>query len=251
MIRALVHRAHDGFARGGDGRPGRVAFVGGWEGLADAIRFGTRDWRALRELAEAGQAVQWETAHAIGGGLWTWSERRGVEGRPGEVAFVLGDCLLPGFAAALARGDRAHALSARMARRLIPELRTEPPVAAAPARFHGAVWNLHRIVLVELVDRAVELHRQGGISIPEERWCELADQARLPRGLLAAVRASFLCGDGDAPPFLGLAAAGLWTLADQHAPERAFIAEAGRRRDEGGANARLAVARKSRRRSRG
>jgi hypothetical protein len=246
LIRTLVLRAH-AQAEAGDGDARRVAFDGGWSALADALGH-NRDFAALRDLLEAGASVRWDTPAAKGAGWWTFTERRGSRAGPGEIAFIVGEVLAPHHAMALAEHG-ANSLPARIARRLVPELRAEPPVSALRSNDHGAAWNLHRLLLVELVDGAEALHLHGAVPITDRRWAELAKQAGVPAGNLPRLLDSWRAGDDAAPPLVAEPDAGTFTLADEHKPERDFIADGGRRRYEGRLNGRAGMAKKARQRS--
>ena len=246
LIRKLVLQAH-AQAEAGDGDARRVAFEGGWSALADALGH-NRDFAALRDLLEAGASVRWDTPAAKGAGWWTFTERRGSRAGPGEIAFIVGEVLAPHHAMALAEHG-ADSLPARIARRLVPELRSEPPVSALRSNDHGAAWNLHRLLLVELVDHAEPLHLKGAVPIAGRRWAELAKQAGVPAGNLPKLLDSWRTGDAVAPPLVAELEAGAFTLADAHKPERDFIADGGRRRYEGRLNGRAGMAKKGRQRS--
>jgi len=244
MIHAFVHRAFSAHEAGA-GDPRRIAFPGGWSGLADAIGYREPSFEKLQLIARAGQAVEWQTRDLRAGGLWTWSAKRGSRTRgPGEVAFVLGDALLPGLAAAMADGGNARTLSARMARRLVPELRYEPPTGAVRDNEAGAVWTLQRLFVLEMADRADEYFKAGSIAMTPERWRELCDQARVPSSVLDRVLDSWRAGDAEAPALLTEPEPGRFDLAPIHELERGFLAEAGQRRVEGRANAALGRAKK-------
>ena len=235
LIRALVLGSHDAWVSE-DPHFFRVAFEGGWSGLAEAIGYKTRNFEVLKQLAHAGQCVQWEHKHGRSGGLWTWRERRGSWAAPGEVAFNLSDVMLPGHAATMA----GQSDSARMARRLVPELREAPPVSVARPNEQGGVWTLHRIMLVELVDQAEHMARDGGAVLKGDWWRLKAKAAGLPTApdYIDRVRGSWLAGDDDAPPLLEQVGCDRYTLASSHLLERLFIEEGGRRRIEGRANGR-------------
>jgi hypothetical protein len=231
LIRALIHRSHDAWNRG-DQDPRRVAFEGGWQGLLNFLRVSQKDHALVKAIAQAGHCIQWEKATIEGGGLWTWSERRGTKKAPGEVAFTLGDALTPGYADVLSRGSK-H-LSDRIARRLVPELRYEPPMGGARERDHGPIWTLHRLMLLELVDRAEDLAARGGVVITRPRWLELAHIAGVSDSIVDRTLDAWVAGETDtSPSLLARVDGSAWTLADKHAPERDFIAAGGAKRTEG------------------
>lgn len=231
LIRALVHRSHDAWNRG-DQDPRRVVFERGWEGLAAAIGVGEKYQPQLKQITQAGQHIVWQTPHVKGGGLWTFSERRGSRARGAEVAFVLGEALSPGYGSELGR-EGGHSLAARGARRLVPELRFEPPMGPTRENEHGAIWTLHRLMLLELVDNAEDLYRRGAVAIAPSRWDELAEQARLTRRVLGRVLGAWQAGESERAPALLARSGDEWTLADPHEPERDFIADGGAKRSHG------------------
>lgn len=240
LVRSLVHRAHDQYEAGtGDFR--HVRYEGGFAALLETVGLGPNYGETIREIAEAGQAIRWHASHAEGGGFWTWTHQRGARGRQGHVSFVLGEVLLPGNATAMRiRGNQSAA--ARMARRIIPELRGEVPIPAglSPDK-HGAAWTLHRMMLVELVDHARDLATAGFASIPTSRVTELARSAGLTRpDDLARVLDAFTNGAGNVAPIFKRDGDG-WTLADYHARERDYIADLGKRQATGQAGGKLAA----------
>ena len=232
LIRALIHRSHDAWNRG-ETLPNRVAFQGGWAGLLKAIGCDSRNnYETLKAIAQAGQCIVWETPHAKGEGLWLWSERRGTKKAPGEVAFTLGDALTPGYADVLTRsGD---SLPARIARRLVPELRYEPPMGGARERDQGPIWTLQRLMLLELVDQAEQLAADGRVIITQPRWVELARAAGVSTTIIARTLDAWIAGESEtAPQLIKRIDTDAWTLANPHAPERDFIAAGGLERTAG------------------
>lgn len=239
LVRALILGGFDAFERG-DAVPNRVGFRGGMRAMLEAIGLGPNYGDQIRDIARAGQCIEWTTPHVHVGGLWTWGERRGTRAGPGEVWFTLGDALLPGYAATMT----GKALSARMARRLVPELRLEPPTGNIDTSAHGAVWVLHRLWLLHFVDHAEKLAAAGFAPLNRERRAELARQAGLRPNLLERVMDAFVAGDDKAPPLLKRETDGrdeLWTLSDSHEFERDFIVQAGHARVSGRKNGRTGV----------
>lgn len=232
LIRTLVHRSHEAWNRG-EPLANRVTFQGGWGGLLRDIGSDSRNnYETIKAIAVAGQCIVWETPHAQGGGLWMWTERRGTKKAPGEVAFTLGDALTPGYADALTRtGD---SLPARVARRLVPELRYEPPMGGARERDQGPIWTLQRLMLLELVDKAEQLATDGGVEIKQTRWLELARDAGVGATILERTLDAWMAGESEqAPALIELVERDRWTLASPHTPERNFIIEGGRERAAG------------------
>ena len=207
------------------------------------MRHKTRDWTLLKELAVAGQCVQWSNKVGCGGGWWTYSEQRGSCAAPGEVAFIVGEALAPHMAVMMSQAG-SKSLSARCARRLVPELRHEPPVQSMRPNEYGAVWTLHRLLMVYLVDHAEALYEQGSVLLPLDQWRLLAQEAGVPRAALPRLIDSWRSGDDKTPPLIKEVAPDAITLADDHGPEREFIVQAGRQRVQGRRRGRAGKARK-------
>ncbi len=226
LVRSLVLRAHDQWIGNPDGRHDLVEFDGGLQGLGRAIGFRSKTTKRLEALAAAGSALHFMTPGAYHGGLWTYSITRGSHhGGPGRVSFKLAEALCPGYVHTLAKGGAQ--------RRLVPELRHAPPVSGVGRpNEQGAVWTMHRLMLVDLVDQAESMLQRGGAHIGPDRWIQLARQSMLPVRCVDAVIDTWLHGDDDAPSLLERRN-GLWTLADEHAPERAFIEAGGEARIRG------------------
>ena len=110
------------------------------------------------------------------------------------------------------------------------------------------MWTLHRLFLVELVDRALELFRDGAVLIDRKRMAKLARRARLPEQHLDYVLDCWLAGDNRAPPLLMSPDPNAWTLADAHMAEREFIVQGGARRKMGAQSGEKGRQRKTKRR---
>jgi len=239
MVKSFVLTAHRQ-EEAGEALFNRVQYDGGWSGLAEAVGHSGRDLSDLKALAKMGQHVNWQSRDGThrGGGWWTWTEKRGGPGAPGYVRFNLADCFVPGFASSLKRDD-GHALSAREARRLVPELPYEPPTGAVNERSQGAVWTLHRLFLVDLVDRAEELARTGLVVVSEDRWRELAKLSGLPLRLLPHVLNSWTEGESEKAPKMVERDGDGWRLAlDVYRLEHEFLVDGGRKRIESKAKGR-------------
>lgn len=238
-LKTMIHRSHDEWLRGGeDARV--VEFQGGWQGMCEAIGLPptSANTQTLQDLAVAGQVVQWSTPHVDAGGFWTWGAKRGSKAAPGHVRFTLGDAMYPGRAAELAEQARkgqltnGNSIGARKARRIVPELRFNPPTDAVRGNEKGPALIFHRLLLVEMVDEAVQMHTQGGILLTPARRDELGMRAGLPRSVIDKVWDSWQADESEQSPALIKREGDRWTLADAHAPEREFIESGGRARGE-------------------
>lgn len=228
-----------------DPEPDRVAILGGWGGLADLLGCGNGRHNDLRALVAFGAAVQWR--HPIVGELgrlWTADETAAAPGRGAEVVFAVGGAMLPGNASRLAK-QAGNSMAARCAKFLVPELAHEPPIAGLPTRLRGRAWTVARLVVAVLAKGSMQLACGGAVALD---WPALARTARLPARQLSAVRAAFLCGDGEAPPLLTEPHPGQFALADAHADARDCLADLGHTRlFRGHSGARAAAVRAGRR----
>jgi hypothetical protein len=236
LVKSLVLTAHAQAAAGDT--DARVVAFAGWSALAEALKWTNRDYSTLKALALAGASVAWhERGGTHGGGWWSYEAER--QGRRFKVSFSLSPRLLPKHGAELAH-DAGSSIEAREARRLIPELRYEPPIGGLNERSHGAAWNLHRLFLVELVDKAEELAQDGAVVIPERRWLELANLAGLPEVHLGRLLASWHEGESEEAPALVESSDRAYRLAERpHSPEHDFIVDGGKMRIQGRRGGRL------------
>ncbi len=223
LLREVVLRAHEQFMAGDvDARV--VAFRGGLAGLAERLGLNSKKHcSTLLDLLRAGQHVAFADPNVEIGGLWTFALRRGNSSRgAGEVRVVVGDALCPGLVVDVS-GQRP---SKREARRLVPELRWEPPVGNMSPNLHGRIWVLHRLLLVHMVDRAEELVGDEGLVIPPQSWGELAQRAGMSPTHMRRLHSIWLNGDDRNPPLLERLD-GRWNLADAHWDARTFIRHGG------------------------
>jgi len=213
--------------------PRRVDFVGGWEAFAGEMGLTSRHHHEqARHVLKLGQHVEWQARHGhAGGGWWTWMYKRGSRAGPGLVRAVLGDMLLPGYAVHMAEmGGRSHL--AREARRLVPELRHEPPLSQLSGGEEGPGMLLQRLFVVALVDGAEHLATRGLVEIPEDEWRRMTADAGVSASRLGRVLDSWAAGDDRAPPLLERDGWG-FTLANPHDLELLFLKEQGQQRING------------------
>ena len=225
LIKYFVLGVHDQFQQG---LPGShvLLFDGGFDALREKIngRKGGGVVRQIKNILEAGQHIYWKGDNGdVIAGLWTYSYRRGNRKASGEVRVTVGDSLAPGLVHSLP----GRTPSQRRRRRLIPELRFEPPVGVVRHNEQGAVWALHRLILLEMVTRCDELAADDGIIIQTPKWEALARRARLPTNNLNKVIESWVEGESDQAPALIERQGDLFTLAHPHQPELRFIVDNG------------------------
>lgn len=237
IIRGVVLKAWSQVEEGHHD-PRLLYFEGGWAGFADAMGLkSTHHHKAAENVLRLGQAIQWEGRNGhTGGGWWTFKAGRGSRAGPGYVEVVLGTTLLPGYAVELAHSGQSSGREQRRARRLVPELRHEPPLSALGGGLEGHGWTLMRLFVLALSDRAAQLAEGGLAHIAEADWNKMAASAGVPLARLPRVLDSWAAGDDEAPALLHRDGWG-FTLADKHELERTFIEETGRRSNKGKADA--------------
>lgn len=217
--------------------PGWVVFPGGWRGFRETLRIpeNPKGVRLGKDLVTAGHALRFSGRGYQVSGLWTSiSLKRGSRHRPGFLALYAGACFMPRFVNALPPDVRA-------VRWRVPELRHEPPVSTLNSKQQGPAWNLARLVMLELVEKAPQLLADGAVVISEPRWAQLGEVARVAnKQALECILERFTAGDDDAPPFL-VRDGDRWTLASPHRAEQEYILDGARTRA-----ARQATTRKSR-----
>jgi hypothetical protein len=234
LIKRFILTGHEQWMTGAR-EPSRLVYVGGFDALGKAIgQTSRRALAAFEEILTLGTGVQIDTPELKKiRGLWTFEWSPPAPGRPSRVVVKLADALMPGFVEA--DELKGNARSKREARRLVPELRFDPPVEMVDASSRGAVYAVHRMVLVQAVDEAERMAAGDGFSLSlDELRHELA---RFGGGSLARhaekVRDGWLTSDDTAPAMIQRVARDRYTLADEHEPERAFIEEGGRKRLNG------------------
>jgi hypothetical protein len=235
LVKLLILAGHDQVF-GGVIDPRTIVWVGGFEAIAEAI--GARSNKApneIRNLLLLGAEVHIDTPFVEAKGLWTWTHEKPVGRQRSTVRVTLSDALLPDYVerAELAGKDRSR----REARRLVPELRTGPPVSMVDPSSQGGVYAAHRVVLVRAVDEAPRVAAGDGFHLDLATLGETLRRFGGPALERKAerVREGWLSGDADAPPLLAAVDAGRdrYTLSDAHEVERTFIEEGGKRRTQG------------------
>lgn len=211
----------------------KVSFAHGWRGLAECIGDRRADPAALQELLYAGQSVHWTVNGYEYGGLWTFRAVRGNAHAPGLVTIVVGEALAPHFVLA-SEALAANTDTARKSRRLVPELRYEPPVLALRPNERGKAWLLHRRLLVEFVDRGPDLFNRGSVAISPALWTEMAREVGLPASSVSRLVDSWKSGESEEAPALVIEPQPEhYTLSAAHDVELGFILEGARRRIQG------------------
>lgn len=200
-------------ALAGDPRPGRLAFSGGLQALAQAMRLNSCEGDSLRSAIEALGAIKihWPNG-AEAGGLLHWQLTGAAPGRPARLLLELPDLWLPGYAARMK--THGSAVEDRLLVYLSEPHRRWGEVH--PRRRPGQerlALAIHRY----FAERSRELAEQGGLRLADPVWADLAEQARVRTrdGALAALRASFVAPQQpDLWPCLEDLPSGLVRLAD-------------------------------------
>lgn len=170
-----------GFNQWADGKDDfrRISSSGGYEGVAHQIGCGSG-----KNYSTDVKAILHAQAHGLfqfpQGGSGNMIALREDEwlrnGEPSQIIIVLGDILVPNFAHRLPKGEP---------RRLVPI--TDLPPLIGSANTHAAQAMLQLLVLEEFANQSDVLSERRCIHLSEEKWEELATQARLPRSSLIRV----------------------------------------------------------------
>lgn len=227
-MRHVVVQAHAQVAQGASD-PRRVQTPGGLKGLLDALEVSHRQVTELRELLDAGVGFRFANPALRGSGLWTWHEQAGGRYGRGSVTIIAGEPLLPHFVMELPQASRIE----RVARRLAPEILTDPPMKLLRRNDHGAALTMSRLVIVKMVQCSTDMARGQGVQITRDDWLDMARLAGLPAGVVDRLVESWLKGDDTAPALLRLVGPDRYELADAHRAERDFITAGGQLRLDG------------------
>ena len=232
MVRTLVHAGYDQAEAGVEDY--RVVSVpGGYAGLTERLELSAKYRKDVRLIAEAGARIEWRIGGRQGIAWWTLDAPvPGVtfahRGQGAEVTFTLGTMLLP-YAARRMRQQQTLADDA-IDRRLVPELRHDPPMYGR-GNEQAAIYTMARRFLTFMVDNGLALARDGGIVVTPDQWAQLAKDSGLPAVLALKVVRKWADGDGDtAPPLIEYLDGGLVRLSETYRAEHDFIVDGVRRR---------------------
>lgn len=236
LIRTLVYAGYDQAEAGVEDF--RVVCIdGGWSGLTDRLGLSSKHRKDVRLIAEAGARLEWVYGNRQGIAWWTLDgpaiEDGGViahRGRNAEVVFTLGTMLLP-YAGRKMKQQKNLGDDPRDWR-LVPELRSDPPMLRDNEQ--AQIYTMARRFLTLMVDRAVELARDGGLHITPDVWEDLAAKSGLPKKSAPKVVAKWADGDGDnRPPLIEYMPGGvLVRLSQAYQAEHDFIVSGGEKRSK-------------------
>lgn len=229
MLKAFILQGH---AQAAEDIPDYrvLTFDGGLEKLARLVGRTGKDNSNIRTWLEVGAAIRFKTTEIEVNGLWTWTLTPAAPGRRACLRIVLGDALLPGYVALDTLQGSARAK--REARRLIPELKADPPVQAVDPSLQGAVYAAHRAVIVAAVDDAPRMAAGDGFAFDPATVLERFG-GRVLANKSQTVLGGWLNGDDGAPPLLQRVGRDRYTLSDTHKAERDFIEAGGAARNQG------------------
>ena len=207
--------------------PRRLEIDGGWTSLAHTLGLPEQERDSVRAVVVAQAHCYFNLPHGMGGNLLTYQESRAVGRRRRLVTIVLGDALLPSYVFAVREALGNASQTARDARRLVP-LTGLPPFIGRRNE-HGQQATLSMLVTRELRLYAHQFATSGGVSIPLERWAELAAQARVRPAILGQLIDRWTNDGDDGAAFLTRVEAERFRLGEAYAPAHAFLLEAGQR----------------------
>ena len=197
----------------------RIEVQGGLRGLATLLGAPSAA-DDVRDVLHAQAHAQFTFARGARGNLLQYVETPAAPGRPALLVLVLGDPLLPGYAATLPMASLGQ--RQRRDRWLVPVLAELPHVHAVPPNQRAAAVRLHWLFLREFASHAKDLELRGGVPLSDARWRELAALAGLRLAHLPRLLDSW-CEPFSGPAFLATPEAGIWTLAPEHAAETQFV----------------------------
>ena len=219
ILQSVVRRVGEN-KRAKSSDPRIVSYVGGIQGLLNELGIRAKnEYKQVREILHAGQQIHFKNGRYEIGRLWEWGLRRGSRRGPGELRITAGDMLMPCFVYSIPKTGESN----RIDRRLIPELRHNPPTQGVRRNDYGKVQTLAQLVMVEMVDNAAQLIGQGGLEITPERWEKLAGLAGLSIKTLTRTLSAWEEGEGEKAPPLLIQEGGRWRLAIACRQEVDFI----------------------------
>ncbi len=196
-----------------------LEIVGGWSKLAEEV--GARSDKAhvrLRNIVCALDGFRFALQDNSLGRLLAlhYQPSRGT-GDPAILRLTPSPPLLPGYVFELPRRER----------KMVPALRELPPMVGRE-RDHGAMAELHWLVLLEMRRRCSEMvgtteEEDRGLPISADDWHRLAEQAGVPRPTLPRVLDRWIYDGDDGHAFLRLVEPDRYTLAPRHDPARRVL----------------------------
>jgi hypothetical protein len=212
LVRACWERHQQGEAR-----PEIITFQG-VEHFAQCIGQPDSDHSKAIQLALLqGQCFWLSWPGGVIGGLWTYYGRRACRNRDSFLEIFLSRVLWPHYGMAELESPWR-----------VPVVQLAPMVGRHNE--HAAQASLQERLMVELVDRRVELIKYGGAKIIDQEWRRMAEEVGLPYKMLPALleRWQHTAEDGEA--FLEKNGEHyLLATTKPYRAARAFILEAGRR----------------------
>jgi len=222
LIRWLVWQAH---SRHVAGQVPTLEVEGGWEALA--IEVGAASKKApgkLRDIVFCLDAHRFTFPDGSVGRLLTVDRYKPARGNGNRAVVYLlpGPPLRPNYIFELRRPDQ----------KIVPVLAALPPMPRGQERSHGGLAELHWRVLVELRRRCREMvgDSEGvdlGLSLLPRDWQRLAEQARVPRRVLAEALELWTRDGSDGPAFLRKVSLDRYTLAPAHEGPRRVLLQCG------------------------
>jgi hypothetical protein len=196
-----------------------VEVIGGWRELAETV--GCRSKKAadrLRNIVCALDGFRFALPDDSVGRLLGlhYQPARGT-GNPAILRLTPSPPLLPGYVFELSRRER----------KMVPALRELPPMVGRE-RDHGALAELHWLVLLEMRRRCGEMvgtseDEDKGLPLAAEDWHRLAEVAGVPEPTLRRALDRWTQDGDDGHAFLRLLEEGRYSLAPRHEPTRRVL----------------------------
>jgi hypothetical protein len=242
-LRLFKWEVLEGHRRYYDGEGDRAHILdvpGGWSALCELLGLNPdKDVPAVKAIVEAQARFCFRFPDGSEGNMLVYNSRP-ASGRHqrAHLRIELGQVLMPGFAARIREKRGRHGYAARMDRRLVPMLRTWPPLVGRPSD-HAKQMGMAIALTTEMRGKAESVAELGGAPFELDDFVNLAVASKLPHNsrALQAVLQAWKSGGEDAFLYRVEKSGNLYTLGRPWSVEREFIAAAGRKQTGGGKRA--------------
>lgn len=174
--------------------PRLICTTGGYEGIANLVGCGSSK-KSPTEIKAILYAQAHGHFHFPQGGSGNMIILREMDklrnGEPTSINIILGELLFPNFTHMLPQGEK---------RRLVPI--TELPPLIGSKNTHASQAMLQLLILEEFSNQSDALFQNSSIQITQNRWEQLAQEAKLPKTSLSRVISGWIEGDLFSKPFL-------------------------------------------------
>ena len=200
--------------------PRLISTIGGYKGIANLIGcFSShKAITIVKSLLFAQAYARFSFIDGSCGNMIALREsKHNRKGEPYKIDVILGDLLLPNYTHLLPKGEK---------RRLIPV--PDLPSLIGSNNTHAAQAFLQLLLLEEFSDQSQIFFKKGGIYLPEDKWSDLADEAKLPKSILERVIVGWID-----QKFLNRTKDNLYTIGEGYPQMIEFLRYQGKQREAG------------------